>query len=523
MEEMLSTLPDNMAAMRRWALEEQVLLKRKEEENHQYRLENDLLREQIRLLLAKHYGPSSEKSDTQQLGLFNEAEQEAEAAPADEPEIEVPAHVRKKPGRKPLPASLPRVRIEHDIPDTEKQCHCGCNLTRIGEETSEQLDIIPAKVRVLQHVRFKYACKACEETILTTPMPPQPIPKSMASPGLLAHVATAKYADALPLYRQERILQRIGVDIPRSTLANWMMRLGDICSPLMDCLHDDLMASSYIHCDETVVQVLKEPGRRAESQSYMWVRVNGGSNHPIVLFDYDPSRAGSVAFRLLKGFNGYLQTDGYDGYAAIGKLPGITHVGCMAHARRKFDEALKAQGKAVTRKVGKADMGMSFMRKLYRIETEIRGKPPDQRYRIRQEKSLPILESMKTWLDQSLSMVPPKTLLGKALYYLDHQWPKLIRYCDDGMLEIDNNLAENAIRPFVVGRKNWLFSNSQAGAHASAKIYSIIETAKANGLEPYHYLRYILERLPGMQNKDEVRALLLPYHLQANDLGTMAI
>lgn len=522
MERATHTLPDDMDAIRTLVLNQQSKLEKKEEENHQYRIEIDLLREQIRLLLAKRYGPSSEKANEDQLGLFNEPEQEVlEATPVDEPEIEVPAHVRKKPGRKPLPASLPRIRIEHDLADADKHCPCGCHLTRIGEETSEQLDIIPAKVRVLQHVRFKYACRACEETILTAPMPPQPIPKSMASPGLLAHVAVAKYADALPLYRQERILQRIGVDIPRATLANWMIRLGDIFRPLIECLESDLIASPYIHCDETVVQVLNEPNRRAESQSYMWVRVNGGSNHPIVLFDYDPSRAGAVASRLLKGFKGYLQTDGYGGYAAIGQLPGISHVGCMAHARRKFDEALKAQGAAVTRRVGKADMGMAFMRKLYRIETEIRGKPPDQRYRIRQEKSLPVIREMRTWLDRSLRGVPPKTLLGKALRYLDNQWPKLIRYCDDGILEIDNNLAENAIRPFVVGRKNWLFSDSQAGAHASAAIYSIIETAKANGLEPYPYLRHLLEQLPGAKDADEVRALL-PYHIHKNDLTAIA-
>jgi len=235
----------------------------------------------------------------------------------------------------------------------------------------------------------------------------------------------------------------------------------------------------------------------------------------------DPSRAGAVASRLLKGFKGYLQPDGYDGYAAIGQLPGITHVGCMAHARRKFDEALKAQGAAVTRRVGKADMGMAFMRKLYRVETEIRGKPPDQRYRIRQEKSMPVIREMRRWLDQSLLRVPPKTLLGKALYYLDHQWVRLIRYCDDGMLEIDNNLAENAIRPFVVGRKNWLFSDSQASAHASAAIYSIIETAKANGLEPYQYLRHLLDQLPGAKNTDEVRALF-PYRILQKNLTSIA-
>jgi len=459
MREMPSTLPDDMDSMRKWALEQQVMLKQKEEENREYQREIELLREQIRLLLARRYGPSSEKASVDQLGLFNEAEQEVEAAP-DEPETFVPAHSRRKPGRRPLPESLPRVRVEHDLPEMEKHCACGCRLTRIGEDVSEQLDIIPARVQVLQHVRFKYACKACEESIVTAPLPPQPIPKSMASPGLLAHVATAKYADALPLYRQERMFQRLGVDISRATLANWMMRLGDMFSPLMDCLHTDLMASGYIHCDETVVQVLKEPGRKAESKSYMWVRVNGDADHPIILFDYDPSRAGAVASRLLDGFKGFLQTDGYDGYGTIGSSPGVTHVGCWAHARRKFAEALKAQGKAATRKVGKADMGMSFIRKLYRIEQEIRGGPPDRRFRTRQEKSLPILESMRTWLDRSLPCVPPKSLLGKALYYLNHQWPRLIRYCDNGMLNI----------------------------------------------------------LPGMQDKDEISALL-PYHIPPDILG----
>lgn len=520
-------LPDDPALLKAMLLEQQ---QAHEQEVARLRTVSEQeiarLREQIHLLLHKRFGTSSEKHSTDQLGLFNEAELGAaddtlaDAVDSAEAEIQVPARSRKKRGRQPLPDWLPRVRIEHDLPEHEQHCACCGNtaLHRIGEEVSEQLDIIPAQVQVLQHVRPKYACRQCETGIRTVPMPLQPIPGSIASPALLAHIAVSKYQDALPLHRLETILQRAGIELPRSTLALWMVRVGQLIQPLINLLRDRLLAAPLIHCDETTVQVLKEPGKAATSESYMWVQVAGATGEKVVLFDYAPSRSGSVPERLLAGYEGYLQTDGYEGYAAIGRAPGVTHLGCWAHARRKFDEAIKGQGKTkkgAPAKSGKAQAGLAYIQNLYAIERRIAEQPPDERHCVRQTESLPILQALRDWLDTSLPQVPPKTLLGKALSYLHNQWPRLIRYCEAGHLRMDNNPAENAIRPFVVGRKNWLFSQSQAGARASAHLYSLIETAKANGLEPFTYLKTVLSQLPAASSVKAMEALL-PWNASAN-------
>ena len=421
----------------------------------------------------------------------------------------IPEHTRKKKGRQPLPKHLPRVREEHDISDEEKNCDCcGGELHRIGEDVTEQLDIIPAKIQVIRNVRFKYGCRSCESAIKSAGMPAQPIPGSIATPGLLAFIATSKYVDGLPLYRQEKfILARLGVDIARATTSMWMVRCGDLVQPLINLMRDKLLEAPLIHCDETVTQVLNEEGKKAQSQSYMWVQVaEPVQGKKVILFDYAPSRSGSVPQKLLEGFEGYLQTDGYEGYSAIGRQPGIISQGCWAHARRKFDEAIKSQKDK--NKTGKSHMGLSFIRKLYQIEQGLKDSPPEKRKQVRQEQSLPVLQKLRQWLDKSLPQVPPKTLLGKALHYLNNQWNKLIRYCDEGYLRMDNNLAENAIRPFVVGRKAWLFSNSVNGAKASASLYSLVETAKACGLEPCQYLREVFTRLPQAQSIEDIEWLL---------------
>lgn len=509
------------------------------------------LEEELRLLVHKRFGASSEKVDPDQLPLFNETEAmaaeqvAAEALPADE--ITVPEHTRKKAGRRPLPAELERVRIVHEIPEAEKRCPCGGGKLRrpIGEVVTEQIDIVPASIRVLQHARLKYgpcedcdgvfpqACTcddgdcgdataqsetsapaACEESapqpraVVVAPMPPQPIPKSNASPGTAAYIATAKFEDGLPLYRQEKMLSRIGVDISRGTLASWMIRLGELVVPLVNLMQDTALAYDVLQMDETTVQVLKEPGRAAQAKSRMWVRRGGPPTKPVVLFDYDPSRAGAVAARLLDGFQGYLQTDGYDGYSKVGALPGVTHVACLAHARRKFDEALKAQ--KVTGRGGLAAEGLALIQRIYRIEKIARenGLRPEQRFTLRNERSRPVWDELRAWLDRVRGHAPPSTLVGKALGYLDGEWPRLIRVLDDGRLEADNNRCENAIRPFVLGRKAWLFSDTPAGADASARLYSIIETAKASNLEPYAYLRHVFTELPKAVTADDVEALM---------------
>ncbi len=480
-------------------------------ENQRYKVQVLTLTEQLNLALARRYAASSEKLSPDQICLFDEAELDGEAvagtdADTDDDEIMVAAHKRKKRGRKALPAHLPRIDVIHEIPESERRCdHDGQLLTEIDEVISEQLDIIPAKIQVIRHIRKKYACD-CGQCIKTAPLPAQAIPKSMASPGLLAHITVSKYQDALPLYRQETILQRIGVDIPRATLANWMIQAGHLIQPLINLLQDRLLSYDILQMDETTVQVLKESGRKAQSKSYLWLQRGGPPDHPVVLYHYDPGRGAGVAKRLLEGFKGYLQTDGYDGYNAAVASNHLTHVGCMAHARRRFSDAVKAQGR--NKKRGEADRGLTLIQKLYRVEKQARKLEPEKRHAHRDRHARPILDEMRSWLDQVLPQVPPTSATGKALYYLHNEWHKLIRYLDDGRLEIDNNAAENAIRPFVLGRKNWLFSNSVRGVKASANLYSLIETAKANGLEPYAYLRYLFAELPKAETVGAIEALL---------------
>ena len=499
----LSHLPDDLDTLKALVREQQAEIAR--------------LKEYLKLLLAKRYGPSSEQVPAEQLSLFNEAEQAAEISPAPEQRIQVPAHTRVKPGRRPLPEYLPRIEVVHALPQAERVCrHDGKALVEIGRETSEQLDVIPAQVRVIRHVRIKYACPCCHLGVTTAPMPAQPIPKSIASPGLLAHVAVAKYQDGLPLYRQEAILKRSGIELPRATLAGWMVRMGFLIQPLINLMREHLLDYDILQMDETRVQVLKEAGKAPTALSYMWVARGGPPEQPVVLFDYDPTRSATVPQRLLAGYTGYLQTDGYEGYNAVARDPAIVPVGCAAHARRKFEEATKAQSKQAP-KTGKAWQGLAYFQKLYRIERHLKDQPPAVRYQGRQTQAKPLLEEMRTWLDTSLPKAPPQTATGRALTYLHGQWEKLIRYLDDGRLPIDNNLVENAIRPFALGRKAWLFADTVNGAKASANLYSLIETAKANGLEPYAYLRYVFTELPKAETVDAIEALL-PYNVDKERL-----
>ncbi|MEE8057883.1 MAG: IS66 family transposase [Pseudomonadales bacterium] len=481
------------------------------------------LEEFVRLHKLHRFGASSEKSPDQH-EMFNEAELSVvaeEALTENESTTEVSqGKSQKKPGRKPLPVHLPRIRIEHDLSEEEKLCPCGCERTLIGEECSEQLDIIPAKIQVIVNVRKKYACKVCEEGVKIAPMPPQPIPKSNASPGLLAHIVISKYQDALPLHRQETVLSRTGIEIPRNTLASWMIKSGDLIQPLLNLLEDSLLAYPVMHCDETGLQVLKEPDKTALQKSYMWVRVGGPPTQPVRLFHYADSRRGEVVSNLLAGYQGYLQTDDYAGYNAVCAEKDITQLGCWAHARRKFIEAQKANA-GENKKAGKADMAVSLIRQLYVIEKKIKDEAPENKYTIRQQESVPQLKKIRTWLDKSLHSTLPKGLLGKAMAYLDKNWNKLTVYTGDGRLCIDNNPAENAIRPFVIGRKNWLFSASVQGAKSSANLYSLIETAKANGLEPYAYLKYVFKELPAAQSVEAIEALL-PWNLSKKTITTEA-
>lgn len=512
-------LPDDVEGLRALVIRSQAELAEKEEQIRQ-------LEEYVRLLRHQRFGRTSERQPEAQLGLWNEAEADAAAETAAR-EIEVPAHTRgpRGGGRRPLPAWLPRVEIVHDLPPAEKVCpHDGAGLERMGEETMEQLEFVPAQLRVLRHVRPQYVCPTCHTGVHTAPLPPQPIPKSLASPALLAQVAVSKYVDGLPLYRQEAMLERIGIDLARTTLASWMVKMGELVQPLVNLLREDLVAGDFVQCDETPFQVLKEPGKLATSLSYLWVQRGGSRDRPILLYAYDPSRSAEVPKRLLTGFQGYLQTDGYEGYAALGREPGIVHVGCWAHARRKFDEATKgmrgAERGARSVKESKAVQALGFVRRLYAIERQAKDAAPEERKRLRDERSRPVMEELRRWLDEALPRIPPQSLTGKALGYLDRQWSKLVRVLDDGRIPLDTNLVENAIRPFVVGRKGWLFADTVAGAEASANLYSILETAKANGLEPYAYLRRVFTDLPAATTLEDVEALL-PWNVSgaSTDVG----
>ena len=482
-----------------------------------------ILLEAMRLERAKKFGASSERNEAQ-YALFDEAEAVAAEADDDsEPDdqveeaIEVPAHTRRRAGRRPLPENLPRVTVEHDPEHTH--CACGAELKRIGTKVSEQLDVIPAQAYVIEHRRGTYKCTCCEDAVPeTAPMPAQPIPKSLASPGLLAHVVTAKYVDGLPLYRQEKQFDRLGIDLKRQTLARHMVRCGELVRPLSDRLLRELRGHDVLQMDETRVQVLKEDGRPAKSQSWMWVLRGAPQDRPIVHFHYDPGRGSHVPIQLLEGYRGYLQTDGYAGYRAVLDDPHIRGLGCWAHARRKFVEAQKALPSGA--KSPKLTQILSWIGKLYGLERSWVVLSAEERKVARAQHSAPILEKIETWLGQQ--SVPPKTLLGKAIGYLRNEWPRLTVFLEDGRLPLDNNGVENAIRPFALGRKSWLFSDSVAGAESSAALYGLAETAQRNGLNVYAYFKWVFTKLPAATNEDALDALL-PWNVAKADLDRMLV
>jgi transposase len=484
--------------------------------------ENQILKEQIKSLQNMVFGRKSEKrpKDDGQMSLFDMPEPEL-SIPEEDDTVTIGEHTRKKRGRKPLPANLPRIDVVHELSEDERRCDCGCLKERIGQEVSEQLDYIPAKVQVIRNIRYKYACKNCEgvedngPTVSIARMPDQIIPKSIATPGLLAHILTAKFADALPFYRQEKQFARIGIELGRSTMCNWAMKVADACGILIDMMKQDILSGPLIGIDETTLQVLKGPRK---SKSYMWIFRGGPPDNPIILFEYHPTRSGDVASEFLNGYKGIVQTDGYAGYNFLDTRQDILHMGCWVHARRKFKEVTKAAGNK-TESTGNASSALKYISKLYKIEKEAQEEnlSPEQLYEQRQALSVPILEEFKRWLDARVEKVPPKILLGKAIHYTLSQWDRLIQYTKDGIIRLDNNLVENAIRPFVVGRKNWLFSDTVQGAQASATIYSLIETAKINGLEPYWYLTYLFKHLPEAMIEEDFGALL-PYNVKKNQL-----
>jgi len=495
----VKSLPDDTAQLKALLIKERSSSEKREDNLKQ---QIHALLEVLRLEKHRLYGKSSEKSPDQ-AELFDEADSVVDDEQASVVPV-TPARKSQRPVRKPLPAELPRVRRVIELSEEERQCACGCTLVEIGEDISEQVDIIPARVQVIQHVRKKYACKGCDDTIKMAPKAKVLLPKSIASANTMAYIITSKYADGLPLYRLSGILSRYGIELPRQTLSESVLKVAEQLIPLTGHLRQQLINSPLIFMDETRVQVLNEPGKTPQSQSYMWVQRGGPPGKAIVQFHYDPGRSTDTAKGLLKEFKGTLMSDGYKPYRAVAKDQGLTHLCCWAHSRRKFMEAQKAQPIG---KTGKADMAVNFIGKLYGAEKQTKHSDAAQRHHARQQTSVPVLKQFHAWLLKSQQQVPPKTALGKAVNYTLAYWPELSRYTDNGAWPIDNNLAENAIRPFVIGRKNWLFSNSQRGAKASASLYSLIETAKANGKEPYHYLSWLFEKLPAV-DRVNIEALM---------------
>lgn len=513
-----SKLVDLLAMAQAKITEHEITIAENNQENKKLLAIIASLEQRNAMLLQERYGSRSEKfENSHQASLFDEARVDAIEIPAieaAEAEIQVAGFTRKKAGRKPLPAHLPREEVIYDLPEDEKHCACGCALTEIGADKSEQLEIIPAQFKVIVHVRKKYACKSCENTVKTAALPAMPIPKSIATASLLAHVMVCKYEDHLPLYRQEHILQRSGVDIARSTLSHWMIQCAALLKPLVDQMASLIKCYDVAYADETTVQVLKEAGRAAESESFMWYFAGGPPDKQCVVYEYHPTRAGRVAHQFFTGYQGYLHCDGYAGYDALftqGKLIGV---GCWAHARRKFAAIAKSNKK----NPGFAQEVLNRLQKVYHLEkiAKENAYTLEQIQAMRNEKSQVILLDLKTRLDHKITQAPPGSPIAAAMQYTLNQWPKLMGYLKDPRLDIDNNASERAIKNFAIGRKNWLFSDSIEGVKAGAIIYSLMESCKLHGVEPYLYFKTVLAAIPTTAVHDLEK--LLPFKFSKNQL-----
>lgn len=481
-------------------------------------LQTKLLQEKIDYLLRQQFASRSEKLNPHQASLFEACEEKIEIEIDEEVQI---AFRRKKGGRSSPSKDLPRVRVEHDITEEEKLCSCGDKMHRIKEVISEQYDIVPAKFQIIKNVRFVYGCR-CGAVPVTTPLTPFILPQTQVTASFLATVAVQKFEDALPLYRQAKIFKnRFGVPFSDTTLSHWMIKASDKLKPFMQRLQERLLDNDYIQADETTLQVIKAHKAKPTKKSYIWMGV-GMDRYKVVYMHYANNRSATVADTLFKNFSGYLQTDGYAGYNSVVQTEDITQLACWAHARRKFADIIKS-GVCDVKSKTYAQEAITLIQKLYKIEKESKGDPPKEKQRIRKEKSESIVNMIRVWLDTNFFKAQALDgAIAKAFVYLNNQFSKLTVYLEDGRLNIDNNGAENHIRPLVLGRKNWLFATSIKGAEAIATWYSIIETAKANGLEPYHYLKYLLTELPYYQRDGRDIESLLPWNLKGEHIVRLA-
>lgn len=495
-------------------------------------LENHKLAEKVRLLQALHFGPSSEKltkEDKKQASLFNEAEDSAfEQKEPEKPteEREVRSHtrtVKSGAGRKPIAEDLPREVEEYDIDEEEKTCACGTEKTCIGEDVSERACIVPAKVVVRRETRKKYVCRHCEGThndesgVTTAVGIKHLIPKSIADESLLAWSINEKFEYALPFYRQSKRLEAIGIPIPRATLSTLAIKVADACKPLYEQLKSAILSGPVINADETRVQVLKEPGRSAKARSYMWVFRGGGTQKNSVIFQYETGRSHKIPYEFLGGYSGWLQTDDYEAYhTAIKELrrdgnDSIRHVLCWAHARRKFHDYWEISKSEDAKRI------LNLIRDLFKLE-DLREQYSLKGFaKQRANRAGPILDVLWNRLTELSSQVPPGMAFGKAIAYTLDNWSQLKLYLENPYLTPSNNAAENAIRPFVIGRKNWLFSATPKGAESSAILYSLVESAKLHKLSVYDYFYYALRRLPHCVDSADYEALL-PFNLSAEQI-----
>lgn len=499
------------------------------------RTERDLLKEQLNKFERQLFAASSEITGVHQKDMFfNEAEslgaqaepaaEESDSDSSDDDKVNVPGHKRAKRGRKPLDPALPREVVRHELPEDERVCpHDGAALREIGVVVSEQMDIIPQQVRVIRHERVKYACPCCDGGMRLAARPAQMIPKGLFTENALAWIATSKYLDGLPLYRQAVLLGRFGgTDVSRNTVAGSMVRAGEAAQPVVNLLRDELLDAPLVFGDETELQVLKEPGRTAQAKSYMWAQMTDGSGNdgtgpPIRLFTYAPSRSTKTAMALYAGMRqgSVLMTDGYEVYNAVADTQRLVHLGCWTHCRRYFHEALQALPKERRGPDQLAVQFIALIGKLYQVEAQARqdGVDTAELGRRRQRDSVAILAAIESLLLANVHAVLPKSLLGQALHYLASQWSKLKRFVEDGRYSIDNNVQENAIRPLCVGRRNWLFADTVAGANASANLYSLLQTCKVNRIDGYRYLRALFVALPNAKTVEDYAALL-PWRIE---------
>lgn len=476
----------------------ELALAQEKERNRFYEAETERLREMLIKFKKQAYGPRSERWESEEQALlFNEAEnlvknpEDDEAR--DEARVNVGGFTRKRGKRKPLPTHLPREIVVVELPEAERFDELGNPLKVVGKEVSEKFSYEPPKMKVTEYHRLRYGVDA-GEPVKTAPPVPSVIPKGIVTPSLLAAIVTGKYADGLPLYRQEEIFKRLGVDLSRTSMARWIIQAAGLARPIWNILEERLMESSYLVCDETHTQVLKEEGRKAQTKSWMWVRTNPCDLAKIILFDYDPHRSGEVAKRLFTDYRGTLQCDGYGAYNILEKEPGLIRIGCNMHGRRGFKTA--HDGSSKSKKF--ATVGLKFYRALYDIEEEAKKKQCSftERHALRLSTAVPIWKEFKEWADSVYPKVPRKSSIGEALHYFINEYDYLTGYLKDGRLEIDNGFAERIIRKFAIGRNNWLFSDTPEGAEASSLFYSFVITAKLNGVNPYQALKKIFELIP---------------------------